>query len=61
MTTYELLQSRPDATAILGTVTAGTLAQATRKLYRAHGVQAQQAPAQGYYVQPVKVQKAQRV
>ena len=53
MTNYELLQTRPDSVAVLGTATAGTLAQATRKLYRAHGVQAQQAPAQGYTVRAV--------
>lgn len=57
MTTYELLQKRPDATAVLGTVQAGTLAQATRKLYRAHAVQAPQARAQGYIVQPTAAPK----
>lgn len=61
MTTYELLQRRPDATAVLGTAQAGTLAQATRKLYRAHAVQAPQARAQGYIVQPVQVQRAKPI
>lgn len=57
MTNYELLQTRPDSVAVLGTATAGTLAQATRKLYRAHGVQPQQAPAQGYTVRAVAPSK----
>jgi hypothetical protein len=52
MTNYELLQRRPDSVAIVATVAAGTLAQATRKLYRANGLQAQQAAAQGYTVKP---------
>jgi hypothetical protein len=52
VTNYELLQRRPEGVAIVATVSAGTLAQATRKLYRSKGLQAPQAPAQGYFVQP---------
>lgn len=53
MTKYELLQQCPDATRVLGSVEAGTKAQAERKLFRAHHVGPQIAQALGYRVQPV--------
>lgn len=53
MTKYELLQKCPDATRVLGSVEAGTMAQAERKLFRAHKVGPQMAQALGYKVQPV--------
>lgn len=60
MMDYELLQRRPDSVAIVATVAAGTLAQATRKLYRAQGVQPPQAAALGYFVKPAPAKNNQQ-
>lgn len=49
MTSYELFCKEPYGNRVVGVATAGTLAQATRKLYRAHSVP---NGAQGYSVQP---------
>lgn len=58
MTLYELMHKQASGTVLLGTASAGTLAQATRKLYRAHNVWAPTAAAQGYTVQPARPAKA---